>query len=134
MQAVCESAQFVCYGHLSWCVNTVPTHGVVVAVVQAMGDYPYASDYMLNGRGTLPAYPVAAACRHLDKPHLEGAALLRGLSHAVGTFYNYSATLPCFNFTEGPNPESDEDGNFWDYQACTEMVMPFSRDGGQTQC
>ena len=99
-------------------------------MTQAMGDYPYASDYMLNGRGTLPPYPVTAACRSLDRAGLSGEALLQGMSQAVGTFYNYSGSLPCYNFSEGPNPESDEDGNFWEYQACTEMVMPFSRNGG----
>jgi hypothetical protein len=32
----------------------------------AMGDYPYESTYILNGLGTLPAFPVDAACQHLS--------------------------------------------------------------------
>lgn len=96
-----------------------------------MGNYPYPLDYMLNGHGMLPAYPMRAACQPLSQQGLAGPALLEGLRQAVGTFYNFSSNLPCYNFSEGPNPETDEDGNFWDYQACTEMVMPFSRNGGE---
>lgn len=95
----------------------------------AMGDYPYPSNYMLNGQGVLPAYPMRAACQPLSQQGITGAALLEGLHRAVGTFYNFSGHLPCYNYSEGPNPEGEEDSNFWDYQACTEMVMPFSRSG-----
>ncbi|DBB07992.1 TPA: hypothetical protein ACH3X3_009367 [Trebouxia sp. C0006] len=95
----------------------------------AMGDYPYPSNYMLNGQGVLPAYPMRAACQPLSQQGMTGSALLEGLHQAVGTFYNFSGHLPCYNYSEGPNPEGEEDSNFWDYQACTEMVMPFSRNG-----
>ena len=98
---------------------------------QAMGDFPYPSAYMLNGMGVLPAYPMQTACKSLSQKGMSGQDLLQGLSQAVGTFYNFSGHLPCFNYSEGPNPKGDEDSNFWDYQACTEMVMPFSRNGGQ---
>ena len=33
----------------------------------AMGNYPYASSYILNGDGILPAFPVRAACAAFDK-------------------------------------------------------------------
>ncbi|KAL3139915.1 hypothetical protein ABBQ38_004205 [Trebouxia sp. C0009 RCD-2024] len=95
----------------------------------AMGDFPYPSGYMLNGQGELPAYPMRTACQPLSKEGLTGPALLEGLREAVGTFYNFSGQLHCYNYSEGPNPETDDDSNFWDYQACTEMVMPFSRNG-----
>ncbi len=52
------------------------------------------------------------------------------MGQAVGTFYNYSGGLTCNDFGGGPNPETDEDGNFWDFQWCTEMLMPASRNGG----
>lgn len=98
--------------------------------MQAMGDFPYPSGYMLNGHGQLPAYPMRTACQPLSSEGLSGPALLEGLRQAVGTFYNFSGHLPCYNYTDGPNPETDDDSNFWEYQACTEMVMPFSRNGG----
>eukprot|EP00798_Chlamydomonas_sp_ICE-L_P010048 gene10048-7940_t len=37
--------------------------------------------------------------------------------------------MMCVDFRDGANPESDEVADFWGYQYCTEMVMPFSRDG-----
>ena len=53
------------------------------------------------------------------------------MGRAVGVFYNYSGSLECFDCGGGPNPETDEDGNFWDYQWCTEMLMPASKNGGE---
>jgi hypothetical protein len=53
------------------------------------------------------------------------------MAGAVGVFYNYSGTLACYEPGGGPNPESDEDSNFWDYQWCSEMWMPSSRNGGE---
>ena len=32
----------------------------------AMGNYPYESSYILNGDGTLPPFPVRAACDFFD--------------------------------------------------------------------
>ena len=95
-----------------------------------MGDFPYASSYMLNGNGQLPAYPVRRACDALAAPYGTAPQLLSRMADAVGVFYNYTQTLDCFDAGGGPNPESDADANFWDFQWCTEMFMPASRDGG----
>lgn len=35
------------------------------------------------------------------------------MANAVGVFYNYTRELTCFDPGFGPNPETDEDGNFW---------------------
>ena len=51
-------------------------------------------------------------------------------SDAIGVFYNYSATLGCYDYSAAVNPDTDEDGTFWDYQYCTENTMPFSKNGG----
>jgi hypothetical protein len=37
---------------------------------------PYPSSYLLNGKGMLPAYPVAAACKYFEDPELDGMPLL----------------------------------------------------------
>lgn len=95
-----------------------------------MGDYPYASSYILNGDGELPAYPVRVACRYLSTPNMGGSDLLAGLANAVGVFYNYTRDLSCFDFKMGVNNATQEDADFWGYQYCTEQFMPFSRDGG----
>ncbi|PRW44843.1 prolyl endopeptidase-like isoform A [Chlorella sorokiniana] len=98
----------------------------------AMGNYPYPSSYIINGaQPPLPAFPVRAACEHLADAELASDALrlLRALRDAVGIFYNHTGDLACFSFKEGPNPETDEDSNFWGYQYCTEQFMPFAKDG-----
>ncbi|BDA40679.1 Lysosomal Pro-X carboxypeptidase [Coccomyxa sp. Obi] len=95
----------------------------------AMGNYPYPSTYILNGMGILPAYPVRVACESLRKKDLEGTALLSAFADALGVFYNYSKEVECYDYGAGANPETDEDGSFWDYQWCTEQFQPFSKDG-----
>jgi hypothetical protein len=35
---------------------------------------------------------------------------------------------------QGVNNATDEDGEFWWYQSCTEQPMPFARDGGAPSC
>lgn len=95
----------------------------------AMGNYPYPSSYILNGGGLLPTFPVRVACSYLAEPSLKGTELLEAMTEAIGVFYNYSHDAECFRFDAGPNPESDEAGDFWGYQWCTEMFMPASRDG-----
>jgi hypothetical protein len=56
------------------------------------------------------------------------------MAAASGVFYNNSGSLPCFSFAAEAElaAAAGDDGNFWWYQACTEMVMPFSSDGGKT--
>jgi lysosomal Pro-X carboxypeptidase len=74
----------------------------------AMGDYPYPSTYILNGLGTLPAWPVRVACEQLDFPpeSASNATLLEGLREAVGVYYNYSQQLTCYDLNAGVNEES----------------------------
>ncbi|KAL4433268.1 hypothetical protein ABPG77_003316 [Micractinium sp. CCAP 211/92] len=98
----------------------------------AMGDYPWPSSYIVNGaQPPLPAFPVRAACQHLADDGLpdDPPALLRALRSAIGVFYNHTQDLPCFSFKQGPNPETDEDADFWGYQYCTEQFQLFSKDG-----
>jgi lysosomal Pro-X carboxypeptidase len=99
----------------------------------AMGNYPYPSSYILNGDGTLPAYPFRVACSGaIANPQLAavgGDALLSALADAVSVFYNYTGDKPCFNYTQGVNPATQDDGDLWGYQYCTEMFMPMGRDG-----
>ena len=63
--------------------------------------------------------PMRAACEYLAEPNLEGDALLAGLASAAGVFYNFSGqNLECFDWSAGPNEESEEDTDFWGYQWC----------------
>ncbi|EFN56397.1 hypothetical protein CHLNCDRAFT_144962 [Chlorella variabilis] len=102
----------------------------LASAARAMGNYPYPSVYIVNGaQPPLPAFPVRVACGHLAEPGLDGEALLEGLARAAGVFYNHTGDLPCFSFKQGPNPETDEDADFWGYQYCTEQFQVFSKDG-----
>ena len=61
---------------------------------------------------------------------MEGDALLAGLASAAGVFYNFSGqNLDCFDWSAGPNEESEEDTDFWGYQWCvsaTDIFYTFS--------
>lgn len=57
--------------------------------------------------------------------------LLPALADSVGVFYNYSRDAECFQWQQGANPETSEDGLFWGWQYCTEQTMPMSRNGGE---
>jgi|EP00982_Pelagococcus_subviridis_P011079 lysosomal Pro-X carboxypeptidase len=108
----------------------------------AMGNYPYPSSYILNGDGTLPAYPMRVACDaavgferlsgdggHGHDDDDDDAGLLSALADAVGVFYNHSGDAACFDIRAGVNEDSRRDGDGWDWQFCTEQFMPSSRDG-----
>ena len=95
----------------------------------AMGDYPYPSDYILNGEAMLPAYPVRVACDFLSEQGMQGEALLAAMADAVGVFYNATGALKCFDYGGSAGNATEEDATFWDFQYCSEQFMPQSQDG-----
>ncbi|GLC44866.1 hypothetical protein PLESTM_001655800 [Pleodorina starrii] len=97
--------------------------------MMAMGNFPYPSSYITNGHGNLPAFPVRVACSYLDASSPKDGELLAAMSSAVGVFYNHTGDSDCFDPLGGTDPDSDHDANFWDFQWCAEMLMPFSKDG-----
>lgn len=97
----------------------------------AMGDFPYPSSYILMGNGVLPAFPVCVACESLADPKLQGdaQALLPALAAAVGVYYNNTGSVTCYDFTGSVNEETEYDEYMWNYQYCTELLMPSSTNG-----
>lgn len=114
----------------------------------SMGNFPYRSSYILNGAGTLPAYPVRVACDFLSEnffpsreqnQHIHNATSakdggsnsspsrlyrwMQGLSSFGGVYYNYSGTLQCNQFTAPVNNESKVVNMLWDYQYCSQLFM-----------
>ncbi|CAG5119919.1 unnamed protein product [Candidula unifasciata] len=84
----------------------------------AMVDYPYAANFMAE----LPAWPIQVACSYLAEP-LKGEALLTALSQVTNLYFNYTGETKCVNWTDdGSTGSLGYQG--WDYQSCTEMVMP----------
>ena len=58
--------------------------------MQAMGNFPYPSTYILNGGGEMPAYPVRVACESLAKEKMSTDELFSGFADSLGIFYNYT--------------------------------------------
>jgi lysosomal Pro-X carboxypeptidase len=98
----------------------------------AMGSYPFPSDYLLNGNGVLPPYPMRVACNQLlagqGGAADDDAALFAAMRAAVSVFYN-ATPHTCFDLDVVGNNETTLDGRLWDYLACSQLEMPFARDG-----
>ncbi|XP_041975547.1 lysosomal Pro-X carboxypeptidase [Aricia agestis] len=89
----------------------------------AMVNYPYASDFLMP----LPAQPVRVACQYLSTK-LEGDKLLEAIGKVIQTYSNYNGKNKCVDYRMGDN-FGNLDASGWDYQACTEMVMPMCSTG-----
>ena len=99
----------------------------------AMGDYPYPSSYMTNGDGFLPAFPMRVGCDYLNFTFVNNTAgqtqLMEAMSEAVGIFYNATGTMTCYDLNQSVNNQTAYDDNAWDFQWCTELMMPQSQNG-----
>ncbi|XP_019197968.1 PREDICTED: lysosomal Pro-X carboxypeptidase isoform X2 [Ipomoea nil] len=85
-------------------------------VYTAMVNYATEANFMKP----LPAYPVEKMCKIIDG-FPAGASKISRAFAAASLYYNYSGTEKCFHIED----ESDDHGlHGWDWQACTEMVMP----------
>lgn len=79
----------------------------------------------------MPGWPVKAACRYLSAVHRSKSdkTLLRGIFKAVSVYYNYTGLeKSCFNLTDNSSGTALGDTQ-WDYQACSEMVLPDCSNG-----
>ncbi|KAL3840694.1 hypothetical protein ACJIZ3_025285 [Penstemon smallii] len=87
-------------------------------VYTAMVNYPTEANFLKP----LPAYPVKEMCRIIDASSSSpGATKLKRVFEAAGLYYNYSKTEKCFKLEDEPD---DHGLHGWNWQACTEMVMP----------
>ncbi|CAA6657656.1 unnamed protein product [Spirodela intermedia] len=82
----------------------------------AMVDYPYASEFLMP----LPGNPIKEVCKSIDD-HADGRGILEQIYAGVNIYYNYSGDVECFDLEDDPHGM-----NGWNWQACTEMVMPMS--------
>ncbi|KAK1323785.1 hypothetical protein QJS10_CPA02g00036 [Acorus calamus] len=82
----------------------------------AMVDYPYPSEFLMP----LPANPIKEVCKKIDGLD-EGSSVLDRVFAGVSVYYNYTGSVDCFDLEDDPHGMSG-----WDWQACTEMVMPMS--------
>nr|XP_023878125.1 lysosomal Pro-X carboxypeptidase-like isoform X1 [Quercus suber]POE78791.1 lysosomal pro-x carboxypeptidase [Quercus suber] len=84
----------------------------------AMTDYPTPSNFIRP----LPAYPVKQMCKAIDNP-TTGNDTFAKLYGAANIYYNHSGTATCFDLADDSDPHGL---GGWQWQACTEMVMPTS--------
>ncbi|KAL9258719.1 Lysosomal Pro-X carboxypeptidase-like protein [Drosera capensis] len=82
----------------------------------AMVDYPYPSDFMMP----LPGNPIKEVCKRIDCAP-DGSSILDRIFDGVSVYYNYTGSVKCFDLDDDPHGM-----NGWNFQACTEMVMPMS--------
>ncbi|KAJ6355236.1 hypothetical protein OIU76_026960 [Salix suchowensis] len=87
-------------------------------VYTAMVNYPTEANFMMP----LPAYPVQAMCKIIDG-FPSGASKITRVFAAASLYYNYSRAEKCFKLEHGPDTHGLHG---WNWQACTEMVMPMS--------
>lgn len=99
----------------------------------AMGNYPYPSSYMTNGDGTLPPFPMRVGCEYLAGSYSDDydgqMELLTDVGEMISIFYNATGTEVCYDLNQSVNNETTYDGNAWDFQWCTELMMPQSQNG-----
>ena len=55
----------------------------------------------------------------------EFQSVIEAVTAGAGVYYNYTGKTKCLSLTD----EDQIGADMWDYQACTEMVMPFCYDG-----
>ncbi|KAL9241752.1 hypothetical protein vseg_015822 [Gypsophila vaccaria] len=82
----------------------------------AMVDYPYPSDFLMS----LPGHPIREVCRRIDNA-ANGSDVLDSIFAGVSVYYNYTGDVKCFDLDDDPHGMGG-----WQWQACTEMVMPMS--------
>ncbi|XP_050680480.1 lysosomal Pro-X carboxypeptidase [Leptidea sinapis] len=89
----------------------------------AMVNYPFANSFLMS----LPAQPVRVACQYLSES-LTDDLLLQAIGKIINLYTNYDGKNPCVKYKDGNN-YGNLDASGWDFQACTEMVMPMCTNG-----
>lgn len=82
----------------------------------AMVNYPYPSEFLMP----LPGHPIKEICSKIDNSP-DGTSVLERIFKGISIYYNYTGEVDCFQLDDDPH---GMDG--WNWQACTEMVMPMS--------
>jgi lysosomal Pro-X carboxypeptidase len=89
----------------------------------AMANYPYETSFLAN----LPAFPVRQFCGQIDKLFEKHEDLLVAFNNALQVYTNYTGDKKCLDISTAYDPSMGDEG--WNFQACTEMVMPMCSNG-----
>lgn len=93
-------------------------------VNMAMTDYANEADFLSK----MPAYPIKHVCAVLntDPIKLSDLELIQSIARASQVYTNYTGNQPCLDVK---GIVFDPMEVLWDFQSCTEMVMPICSDG-----
>ncbi|CAM0947175.1 unnamed protein product [Alopecurus aequalis] len=80
-------------------------------------DYPIPVNFVVN----LPAYPVKQMCKIIDS-FSRGTDVVDKVFAAASLYYNYTGRMRCFRIENAADPL----GPVWQWQACTEMILPMT--------
>lgn len=89
----------------------------------AMANYPYPANFL----APLPAYPVREFCGQINKPFDKNEDLLSAFDEALQIYTNYTGKTKCVDTSTAYDSSLGSLG--WEFQACTEMVMPMCSNG-----
>lgn len=93
-------------------------------VNMAMTDYANEADFLSK----MPAYPIKHSCEYLkiDPIYVDMDQLVKNISLASQVYTNFTRKSPCLDIKKMVYDPMDV---LWDFQSCTEMVMPICSDG-----
>lgn len=93
-------------------------------VNMAMTDYANEASFLSK----MPAYPIKHVCAVLneDPINLDDIVLIGKIAQASQVYTNFTGQAPCLNIKSLVFDAMDV---LWDFQSCTEMVMPICSDG-----
>ena len=101
--------------------TTIAAYAENALTYMAMVGYPYPTSFLVP----LPGHPTQVACDRVDS----AADELDALYQAMSVYYNYTGQAgTCYNVTVDATGGNLGIGG-WDYQSCTEMVMPIGQNG-----
>lgn len=89
----------------------------------AMANYPYPANFLAD----LPAYPVRQFCGQINQVYDKNDALLAAFDQALQVYTNSTQKTQCLDITSAYDSSLDATG--WEFQTCTEMVMPMCSNG-----
>jgi lysosomal Pro-X carboxypeptidase len=84
----------------------------------AMANYPYPANFLAD----LPAYPVREFCGQINKIPTNDEDLVSAFNEAVQIYTNFTGKTKCIDTSTAYDSSLGSKG--WNFQACTEMVMP----------
>lgn len=93
-----------------------------ILINMAMVNYPYPTSFL----APLPAFPVRNFCFRLTGETItDDKSLVTAIGKSLELYTNFTGSTKCNNINQTAQSVGE---NVWDFQACTEMIMPMCSD------